>query len=110
GPWSQPPHSAVILPIRSSKEHEPAGLLIAGVSSRLALGALYCSFFEVGAAQIAAALSNASAYEDERKKAGALAEIECRKTLFFSNVSHEFRTPLTLMLGPHRRVAGEKGP
>ncbi len=97
GPWPEAPTKAALLPIGDGGR---SGVLIVGLNPFRLFDATYQSFLQLVAGQIAAAIANAQAYEEERLRAEALMQIDRAKTQFFSNVSHEFRTPLTLMLGP----------
>ncbi len=109
GAWPSPPSTVVALPIAASGGGGAAGVLVAGLNPYRLYDDSYQRFLLLVAGQISAAIANAQAYEMERRRAEALEELDRAKTAFFSNVSHEFRTPLTLLLGPLEEILAQPG-
>jgi hypothetical protein len=70
GWWPESPEAALIVPIVSAGQFR--GFLVAGLSPRRIEDADYRSFFDLIAGHVSTAIGNATAYEEERKRAEAL--------------------------------------
>ena len=96
-------HTAVVQPLTLVGRSTPIGAVVLGTSPHLPLDDEYRIFLALAAGQVAAAVADAQAVEDERRRAAERAELDRSRAQFFTEVAVTLQRAV---LGPTSLPAG----
>ncbi|MBC7407352.1 MAG: PAS domain-containing protein, partial [Arcicella sp.] len=108
GAWQTTPKQFIHLPISPAGSKQPYCIISAALNPYRTFDEKYLQFCQLIADRISTEINKMLAIEVEAKRAEALAEIDRAKIVVFSNIIHEFRTPLTLILSPLEEILNQK--
>eukprot|EP01117_Protostelium_nocturnum_P014437 TRINITY_DN548_c0_g3_i1.p1 TRINITY_DN548_c0_g3~~TRINITY_DN548_c0_g3_i1.p1 ORF type:complete len:1234 (-),score=445.15 TRINITY_DN548_c0_g3_i1:1945-5646(-) len=101
GSWNLPVDLSCVIPLLSSgTENSVVGVLVTGINQHLHFTQEYQDFMKVLGNHISSFVHTFKLREENQKRVKDLSRLDRARTVFFTNISHEFKTPITLTLGP----------